>query len=164
MIELKCINGDNIDELVALEVSEEQKDLMASTILRSFADAYEMNKDGVTTAPYAVYVEDKLVGFSMYIYDIMDHESFVNETFFGKNSYFIWHFMIDRNYQGQGYGKLALEKTIEDIMTKPFGQADYIVLFYNMKNIRAKKLYESFGFTDTGIVMDGSMLAIKKLT
>lgn len=77
MIELKCINGDNIDELVALEVSEEQIDFMASTILRSFADAYEMNKDGVPTAPYAVYVEDKLVGFSMYIYDTMDHESFV---------------------------------------------------------------------------------------
>lgn len=71
--------------------------------------------------------------------------------------------MIDKNCQGQGYGKLALEKTIEDIMAKPFGQADYIVLFYNMNNIRAKRLYESFGFTDTGIVMDGSMLAIKEL-
>lgn len=161
MIELRKITGDNIEEVIALEVGENQKDFIETTNLRSFADAYVLNEDGIPATPLAIYADDTMVGFLMYIYDTMDHESFKNEVFDGKKSYFIWHNMIDKSYQGKGYGKLAFEKMLKDIETMPDGEAEYVALFYHTSNVIAKTLYASFGFVDTGIIQDNSMLAIK---
>lgn len=163
MIELRKISGDNIDEVIALEVGENQKNFIETTNLRSFADAHMLNADGIPASPFAIYVDEVAVGFLMYIYDTLDHESFENEVFYGKKSYFIWHIMIDTSYQGKGYGKLAFEKMLMDIETKPDGEAEFVTLFYHTRNIKAKTLYASFGFADTGIVQDNSMLAIKSL-
>ena len=44
----------------------------------------------------------------------------------------------------------------------PNGEAEYITLFYQTSNVIAKTLYASFGFVDTGIIQDNSMLAIKR--
>ena len=104
-----------------------------------------------------------MVGFLMYIYDTMDHESFENESFYGKKTYFIWHNMIDKSQQGKGFGKLAFEKVLMDIETMPNGDAEYVALFYHKSNVIAKTLYASFGFVDTGIIQDNSMLAVKNL-
>ncbi|MGZ9583096.1 GNAT family N-acetyltransferase [Paenibacillus marinisediminis] len=163
MIELRKITGDNIDEVIELEVGENQKDFIETTNLRSIADAHVLNADGIPTTPFAIYADEVAVGFLMYIYDTLDHESFENEVFYGKKSYFIWHFMIERSYQGKGYGKLAFEKMLMDIETMPYGEAEYVALFYRTSNVIAKKLYASFGFVDTGIIQDNSLLAIKNL-
>ncbi|WPK13271.1 GNAT family N-acetyltransferase [Lysinibacillus louembei] len=123
-----------------------------------------LNADGIPATPLAIYADEVMVGFLMYIYDTLDHESFENEVFYGKQSYFIWHMMIDKNYQGKGYGKLAFEKMLMDIETMPYGAAQYVTLFYHKNNVVAKELYASFGFIDTGIIQDNSMLSIKNLS
>ncbi|SIT75331.1 GNAT family N-acetyltransferase [Edaphobacillus lindanitolerans] len=163
MIELRKINGENIDEIVALEVAEDQEDFIQTTNLRSFADAHMLNADGIPATPLAIYADEIPVGFMMYIYDTMDHESFENEVFYGKKSYFIWHMMIGNNFQGKGYGKLAFKKMLRHMETMPDGEADYASLFYQTSNTTARNLYASFGFVDTGIIQDQSMLAVKKL-
>lgn len=162
MIELRKITGDNIDDVIALEVRENQKDFIEKTNLRSIADAHVLNADGIPAAPFAIYVDEVAVGFLMYIYDVLDHESFENEFFYGKKSYFIWHFMIGKSYQGKGYGKLAFEKMLRDLETMPYGEAEYVALFYHTSNVKAKTLYASCGFIETGITQDNSVLAIKK--
>ncbi len=101
MIELRKINGDNIDEVIALEVGENQKDFIETTNLRSFADAHMLNADGIPATPLAIYADEVAVGFLMYIYEALDHESFENEVFYRKKSYFIWHIMIGEGYQGK---------------------------------------------------------------
>ncbi|MEO4052655.1 GNAT family N-acetyltransferase [Solibacillus sp. CAU 1738] len=159
MIELRKIDGDNIDEVIALDVEENQEDLIETTNLRSFADAHMLNADGIPATPLAIYVDDTMVGFLMYIYDTTDHESFQNEVYYGKKTYFIWHFMIDKSYQGKGYGKLAFEKMLADIETMPNGEAQYVDLFYHKSNVIAKELYASFGFVETGIIQDNSVHA-----
>lgn len=163
MIELRKITRDNIDEVIALEVGENQKDFIETTNLRSFADAHVLNSDGIPANPFAIYADEVAVGFLMYIYDTLDHESFENEVFYGKKSYFIWHIMIEKSYQGKGYGKLAFEKMLMDIETMPYGEAEYVSLFYRTSNVKAKTLYASFDFVDTGIIQDNSMFAIKNL-
>ncbi|WP_156321068.1 hypothetical protein [Bacillus sp. JCM 19041] len=46
----------------------------------------------------------------------------------------------------------------------PNGEAKYVALFYRTNNVKAKTLYASFGFVDTGIIQDNnSMFAIKKI-
>jgi len=163
MIELRKITGDNIDEIIALDVGESQKDFIETTNLRSFADAHMLNADGIPATPIAIYADGVAVGFLMYIYDTLDHESFENEVFYGKKSYFIWHIMIEKSYQGKGYGKLAFEKMLMNIENMPYGEAEYVALFYHTSNVKAKTLYASFGFVDTGIIQNNSMLAIKNL-
>ena len=163
MIEFRKISGDNIEEVIALEVEENQKAFVETTNLRSFADAHMLNADGIPASPLAIYVNNTMVGFLMYIFDTLDHESFENEVFYGKKSYFIWHVMIDKSYQRKGYGKLAFEKLLMDIETMPDGEAEYVTLFYHTSNLKAKALYASFGFVDTGIIQDNSMLAVKNL-
>lgn len=86
MIELRKINGDNIDEVIALEVNENQKDYIETTNLRSFADAHMMNADGIPATPFAIYADEIVVGFLMYIYDTLDHESFETEVFTGRRA------------------------------------------------------------------------------
>ncbi|MEC1177181.1 GNAT family N-acetyltransferase [Metasolibacillus meyeri] len=163
MIELRKITGDNVDAVMALAVEENQEDFIETTNLRSFADAHMLNTEGIPASPFAIYVDEVVVGFLMYIYDTTDHESFQNEVYYGKKTYFIWHFMIDRSYQGKGYGKLAFEKMLADIETMPYGEAEYVDLFYHKSNVKAKTLYATFGFVESGIIQDNSMHAIKKL-
>ena len=163
MIEFRKINGDNIEEIIALEVEKNQEEFIETTNLRSFADAQMLNKDGIPATPLAIYADEVVVGFLMYIYDTMDHESFEHEVFYGKKCYFVWHIMIGKSYQGKGYGKRAFEKMLMDIETRPDGEAEYAALFYRTRNVIAQTLYASFGFTDTGILQNQSMLAVKKL-
>ena len=53
--------------------------------------------------------------------------------------------------QGHGYGSEALERVIEYIRTKPFGNSGKIALTCNRNNFTAKRLYESKGFSATGV-------------
>lgn len=122
-----------------------------------------LDEDGEPAIPYAIYADGVVVGFLMYSYDIMDHESFEHEVFYKKMSYFIWNIMIDKHYQGKRYGKLAVEKMLMDIETMPYGEAEYVALFYHESNHIAKALYASFGFSETGIVQDNSVLEVKSL-
>ncbi|KMK75836.1 GNAT family N-acetyltransferase [Alkalihalobacillus pseudalcaliphilus] len=164
MIEFRNITEDNIEEVIALEVEENQKEfILDTTNLRCFANAHMLNKEGIPAAPLAIYANDRMVGFLMYIYDTTDHESFQNEVNYGKKTYFIWHFMIDKRYQGEGYGKLAFGKMLMDIETMSHGEAEYVDLFYHKRNVRAKELYASFGFVETGIIQEHSVHALKKL-
>ncbi|MFS0785453.1 GNAT family N-acetyltransferase [Shouchella sp. 1P09AA] len=163
MIELKRITEDNIDQVIALEVGEGQQPFIETTNLRSIADAYVLNADGIPATPFAIYVDELVVGFLMYTYDTTDHESFKNTAFYGKKCYFIWHFMIGERYQGRGYGKLAIEKILTEIKQMPLGEAEYVDLFYHRKNAIARTVYASCGFVDSGIIQGDSVHASKKL-
>ena len=65
--------------------------------------------------------------------------------------YDIWHMMIDESMQRRGYGSKALDRVIEYIRTKPFGDSDRVALTCNKNNPTARRLYESRGFTATGV-------------
>ena len=54
MIELRKIDGNNIDEVIALDVDENQKEfILETTNLRCFADAHMLNTDGIPANPLA---------------------------------------------------------------------------------------------------------------
>ena len=50
--------------------------------------------------------------------------SYKYDKVFYENYYYIWRFMIDKKYQGQGFGKEALRLTLEYIKTFPAGKAE----------------------------------------
>ena len=58
---------------------------------------------------------------------------------------------IDASAQGRGYGGEALDRVMEYIRTKPFGDACRVALTCNKRNAVARKLYEKKGFSATGV-------------
>ncbi len=148
MIELQKITDDNFDECIKLEPKEEQKSYIASNI-SSLAEAYVALTNNEFPMPYAVYDNDMMVGFIMLSYDVNDDES----------TYWVCRLMIDKRYQGNGYGKETMKKALELIKTFPYGKASAVSLSYEPENLIAKKLYASLGFIETGKIAYGELVA-----
>ena len=134
MIKLEKITSENIDEVLALKVDESQKTFVSSNG-DSLAQAYVYSK---TAFPFAVYENSTIVGFIMLGYYEV------------KSYYTLWKFMIDKQYQHKGYGRKALELGIK-YMQDHF---DVSVIYTGVVpgNAVAKKLYESVGFKETGLI------------
>ena len=136
MIELKAITKDNFIDAFNLKLASGQETFVSHPI-RSLAQAYVYRSQ---CQPFGIYSEGTMVGYVMVIYD------------YDIPEYDIWHMMIDESKQGRGYGSEALDKVIDYIRTKPFGNSDRIALTCNKNNPIAKRLYESKGFSVTGVV------------
>ena len=134
MVSLKEITRDNIDEVLALKVDEGQKSFV-STNADSLAQAYVYSE---TAFPFAVYNDDILVGFIMMGYYEV------------KSYYTLWKFMIDSRYQNKGYGRKALELGIKFLQDRFDVSEIYTGVVPG--NTVAKKLYESVGFAETGLI------------
>lgn len=134
MAELRAITEDNFLDAFALKLAPGQERFVSHPI-RSLAQAYVYRDQ---CQPFGIYAEGKMVGYVMVIYD------------YDVPEYDIWHMMIDESMQGRGYGGDALDRVIEYIETKPFGDSDRVVLTCSRHNYIARKLYESRGFAATG--------------
>ena len=135
MVELRAITEENFIDAFNLKLAPRQEEYVSHPI-RSLAQAYVYRNQ---CQPFGIYVEDRMVGYVMVIYD------------YDIPEYDIWHMMIDESQQGKGYGSEALDRVIEYIKTKPFGDSDRVALTCNKQNPIARKLYESKGFRTTGI-------------
>ena len=143
------ITWDNLDAIINLHVTKEQRDFVASN-KDSFVHAFiRMTAEGKQVFPFGIYKGKKPVGFIMITYDVgEDDGEEPSAEWFLRNSYFIWRFMIDKRYQGNGYGREAMQLALEFIRTFPSGEAKYCWLSYEPTNERARKLYLSFGFEE----------------
>ena len=147
MVELREINKDNYNECLNLKVAEDQTNFVASNVY-SLAQAWVYQK---TAYPFAIYADGIMVGFVMM--------GFYEE----KQVYTIWRFMIDTRFQGRGYGKKALQLSI-DYLCQEF-DVNEIYLSFEQNNVVAEKLYYSLGFQRTGELAGDEIemrLAIKK--
>lgn len=135
MIELKIISEDNFIDAFNLKLAPGQESFVSHPI-RSLAQAYVYRNQ---CQPFGIYAEGKMVGYVMVIYD------------YDVPEYDVWHMMIDGSMQNHGYGSAALDKVIEYIKTKPFGNSRRVALTCNKNNPIARKLYESKGFAATGV-------------
>ena len=138
MVELRAITEDNFIDAFNLKLAPGQEDFVSHPI-RSLAQAYVYRNQ---CQPFGIYAEEKMVGYVMVIYD------------YDIPEYDIWHMMIEESMQGRGYGGEALDRVLEYIRTKPFGGSDRIALTCNKNNPAARKLYESKGFSATGVEDD----------
>lgn len=145
-IQLKPVTRENWLEALALQVKEEQKDFVP-TVAVSLAKVYiKPDGDGVEYLPFAIYHEDKMVGFIMH--------AFVEQT---SDMYWINGFLIDAGQQANGYGKAALRQMI-DYITNRFSQCKEVRLTVYPHNYSALQLYRRLGFVETGEQYDGELV------
>ncbi len=138
MVELRKITEDNFVDAFNLKLAPGQEHFVSHPI-RSLAQAYVYRDQ---CQPFGIYTEDRMVGYVMVIYD------------YDIPEYDIWHMMIDKSVQGRGYGSEAMDRVLDYIRTKPFGDSDRVALTCNRDNAAAKRLYEEKGFSATGVEDD----------
>lgn len=131
MVALRPIDESNYWECTRLAVAEDQRNFVAGNTF-SLAQAYIWRG---AVWPEAIFDGGTMVGFTM--------RRTVDEAMWE-----IVRLMIDQRYQRRGYGRAALALSLEEIRRdKTRG-----VVMLTTKNPVAQRMYESFGFVDTGRV------------
>lgn len=138
MVELKPITQENFVDAFSLKLAPDQEEWVSHP-MRSLAQAYVYREQ---CQPFGIYADGRMVGYVMVIYDYEIPE------------YDIWHMAIDKAEQGRGYGSEALDRILEYIRTKPFGDSDRVALTCHGDNQVALRLYAKKGFEATGAVYD----------
>ncbi len=132
--QIKKITESNYIACFNLKLAEGQSKFVSHPI-RSLAQAYVFYDQ---CTPFGIYAGDIMVGYVMVIYD--------RDT----GEYNLWHLMIDKNHQRQGYGKQAVAACLDYICQKPFGPGTTVLLTCHEENTAAISLYRSLGFQETG--------------
>ena len=172
-IRLEKVNWDNYYKVIKLKVSKEQKKFVAEN-KSSLAHAFLVSSNNVPVYAFAIYNNDKVIGFIQICYDDdwtgYERENWLNSEEYNKikgtKYYCIWRFMIDKKYQNRGYGRKAFELALDFIKSKPCGKAEYAIICYEHTNEVGKRLYASYGFKETFteyLEKDDEVTAILKL-
>ena len=138
-IELKEVTAENFSRISKLKVKESQQNFVAPN-----AYSVAQSKFYPSWVCLAAYAGEVPVGFTMY--GIEDED----------NRLWIIRMMIDEEFQGKGYGRETLLALVEYIKSRNYVKE--IFLSFVPGNDTAKKLYESFGFKDTGRFEQGEFV------
>jgi diamine N-acetyltransferase len=130
MINLRGITSKNLKSIIDLNVKEYLKDYVA------------LNSVSIAQGHYSksawfkgIFYDDRPVGFVML--DLIEEE----------NKCFLWRFMIDREYQGKGFGKIALTQVIDFV--RSLNLYTYIATSYVPAENGAGGFYKNFGFIES---------------
>ncbi|HUF01711.1 MAG TPA: GNAT family N-acetyltransferase [Gaiellaceae bacterium] len=136
-VTLREITADTVRQVTALDVTPEQRGLVASNAV-SIAQAYFEPKAWFR----AVAAGDELVGF------VMVYRERAASTFH------VWRFMVDARHQGRGYGRRAMELLIEEARSDG---ATEVTLSVVPGDGSALDFYAGLGFEETGEIDDGEV-------
>ncbi|ASE35732.1 N-acetyltransferase (plasmid) [Mammaliicoccus sciuri] len=129
-IYIKNINLNNNKKIKNIELKSSQIGFIES--VEECLDEAKINSNWV---PVSIYLNSEVIGFAMYGF------------FEDEGKVWIDRIMIDKKYQGFGYGRQAMNLLISIVFKKY--NTDNIYLSIINGNIVAKKLYESLGFVYT---------------
>lgn len=148
MVELKDITFENINKIIKLKAKFYQhKFVEKPAVTLSFA--YAGTQADYPGFASAIYSDGELVGIILMGRgpvgssepDILKQNKFV---------YRLCGFLIDKHFQHRGIGREALSLALKKVKDYPGGDSLPIMLECYKRNNNAMKLYESFGFHNTG--------------
>ncbi len=145
-ITLREITRDTVRTICDLKVSNEQTQFVASNSV-SLAEAHFSNQAWFR----AIYADETPVGFVML-------EEIPKEAL-----HFLWRFMIDKRYQGRGYGRKGLGLVVQHLKERP--KASALLTSYREGKGSPRGFYKKMGFEETGEKLDNGEPIMKlKLT
>lgn len=160
MLKLRKINKNNIAEILKLEVFDSQKSFVA-TNNSSIIEAYIAITENNDVFTFGIYKDNTPIGFLMIGFDVNSDDE--DAPRIAKGNYNIWRLMIDKKFQGKGFGKKVMNLALEFINTFPCGTAKYCWLSYESDNNVARHLYNSVGFVETDEKDGEEIVAILEL-
>ena len=150
-IALRPVDDSNREAVLALTVREDQPFVAPNDVSLRQAAETEAEAPGVAR-PFAIYADEKLVGFCMFAFDPENEDE--------DDRYWLWRFMIDKNEQGKGCGQAALQEIIRYFRNNG---ADRLYLSTEPENELGLHVYRKAGFRDTGVVSDGEAVLMRML-
>lgn len=135
VVSLREVTADTVRTICRLEVSEEQKNFVASNAV-SIAQAYFEPKAWFR----AIYADETPVGFMM-LYDDPD-----------EPEYFLWRYMIDRRFQKMGFGRRGLDLLVEYVRNRP--AAHELRVSCHPGEDGPEPFYRKYGFALTGRMLE----------
>lgn len=142
---IREVTRENWRNALRLAVHPDQQRFIADIVpiaAIALAKAY-IRPRGWLWLPYVFYVGTEMIGFTELAYEPESSDNF-----------WIFHFFIDRAYQGQGYGKQALLLFL-DFIKQQHPHSRSIRLTVHPENVRAQRLYSGAGFQPTGDSLEG---------
>ena len=133
LLHLELVNDENRKEVEGLTVFSEQVGFIES-VSECLQEADEIE----LWRPVGIYDSDTLIGFAMYGY--------FPEPAPGQ----LWldRLLIDKKYQGKGYGKQAVLSLLDILRTEYQSDTVYLSVYEN--NPHAIRLYQQIGFQFNG--------------
>ena len=138
-IRLQDIDDSNWRDCADLHLAEEETKFISSN-LYAIAE-WKFETESVFKA---IYADTKLVGMlAYYLHD-------------GDYGYFYWlyHLMIQREFQGHGYGEAAVKLALKEM--DELGATE-IRTMYMPGNMRSKNLFKKLGFEEIGTLDGGDI-------
>ena len=136
MIRLADITEDNWTKVVSLSVNESQKRFVASS-QGILARGYAYRNCGGRV--FLLEDDGTAVGLALV-------REFTEEPL----GYDLQQFMIDARYQNRGYGSQALKLILDELRNE--GKYDHVEVCVKKEDTDAIRLYERYGFRDSGYV------------
>jgi len=148
MITLKpiTITSPEMPTCIALDVAPHKEDFVRTNAV-SLACQYYDGKKGEPIECRAIYDNQQMVGLVTYYYH-------TNDPVFEEPCYRIRTIMVDKNHQDKGIEGLALQLAVEEIETKPHGEATAIFATYDPEEEDFAQVYAAGGFTATDMNWD----------
>lgn len=134
MIKLINVTEENWLDVASLSVKDSQKGYLAPAI-------------GILARGY-VYRDCNARIFVVENDDIIIGVALVREFTDEPLGYDLQQFMIDRKYQGRGYGSAALGLILEELRKE--GHYDHVEVCVKKEDVEAIHLYKKHGFVDSG--------------
>ena len=143
-VQLKEILYEHFHEVIDLEIEKEQEDNLPSNL-------YSIAESSFSPICFtrAIWLKEEIVGFLMYRFGEDEDE---------QHECIIWRFMIDKIHQNKRIGNAAMALLLKEI--KEHEQCSVVEIYYDDKNIAAKKLYTGYGFKPIGKRDDGDIIAV----
>jgi diamine N-acetyltransferase len=139
VVTLREVTKDTVYDVCQLQVADEQREYVARNAF-SIAQAHFEPKAWFR----AIYADESPVGFLMLSDDP------------GAPKYYLWRLMVDAAFQGNGFGRKAIELLVEYVRTRP--AARELLVSYHPGPHSPREFYLKLGFHDTGRVDEGEVV------
>ena len=136
MLRLTDVTEDNWMDVASLSVKDHQKKYLAPAI-------------GIIARGY-VYRNCNARVFAMEMDGVIVGVALVREFTDEPLGYDLQQFMIDKRYQGKGYGSAALGLILDELRKE--SRFDHVEVCVKKDDTEAIHLYEKHGFVDSGYV------------
>lgn len=137
IVHLELIDTSNWRQALQISPKPEQVEFVTEyepVALQILAKSY-VGEGGLKWEPFAIFVDENMVGIFALAHS--GHECQV------------FNFLIDRAFQGRGYGRAAMLAVIDHVRKK-YSDCKELTLSSHPRNEPAQELYRSVGFVATG--------------
>ena len=151
-VEFREVNEQNLEAVLTVTLAPEQEPYVGSV-----SEALEEAREVPEGKPWyrAVFDGELAVGFVMLSWNVPPNPPEI------IGPWYLWKLIVDRRYQGRGYGRAIIEKVVEIVRAEG---AETLLTSYALGPDSPGPFYQQVGFIPTGDVnIDGEVIVALKV-